>query len=294
MAREARLNVQGLARREKGLMSCLIPDDDEVFVSVDLSAGEPTVTTHFSKDPMYRYACFDGVGKIPSYSPNNVLMIDDIYLMTMSVSPIGKAQMLEVYHNTYGGLTFQEQWLKDPEHIQKTVLKKERQFHKILALALSYGMGPRKMVKSAYDSGNNLDLVDAKKFFKAYWELFSGIARLGKALEAAFVRDGHLVNAFGYRLVPDKKESYKCLNYFIQSSVSGIMHVLNAKFFALAPYCKFVTVIHDELIFSVQSSRLEESRLAMTRAVESLNQDLAWSVKIRTGWAPGNNLYEAK
>ena len=42
MAREKRLNIQGLARREKGLMSALVPKEGHVFVSIDLSAGEPT------------------------------------------------------------------------------------------------------------------------------------------------------------------------------------------------------------------------------------------------------------
>lgn len=292
--REPKLNVQGLARREKGLMSCLLPESGHSFVSVDLSAGEPTVTTHFSGDPMYRYACFDGVGKTPFYSPQNVLMIDDIYLMTMSVSPIGRIKMLEAFHATYNGLTFLEQWAKDPEYIQKQVLKLERQIHKILALALSYGMGPKKMVKSAYEAGYSLSLEDARKFFAAYWKLFERIARLGKYLETQFHKQGHLINAFGYRLVPDKKEAYKCLNYFIQSSVSGIMHVLCMKFFAVAPFCRFVTCIHDELIYEVPTERIEDSKKLITLATDSMNKDLKWSVNIRTGFAPGNNLYEAK
>lgn len=153
-------------------------------------------------------------------------------------------------------------------------------------------MGPKKMVKQTYDNGFDLDLKTAKEFFKAYWELFSGVKRLGERLEAEFTRNGYLVNPFGYRLVPDKP--FKSLNFFIQSSVSGIMHVFVAKLMAVAPYAHFITVIHDELIADVPEDRVEDFRRARDLATDSLNADLKWSVNIRTGFAVGANWFEAK
>ena len=298
MAKPARLNVQGLSRRLRPLMTTLVARPGHTFVSVDLSSGEPTVTTHFSQDKYYFAATFGMVGKAPYYDAQGVLMIDDIYLMGMSVSPMGKDLMREVSTRTFTAkdgktpLSFAEKWLEDKEYIQKSVLAVERPFHKILILGLGYSMGPKHMVEAAYKAGYELSLADAKAFFEAYWKLFSGVKTLGKSLQARFKRLGYLVNPFGYRLVPDK--DYKALNYFIQSSVSGVMNVLCAKFFAIAPYARFVTIIHDELITEVPDDKLEEVRIAMDKAVDSLNNDLKWSVNIRTGWAVGKSLYEAK
>jgi hypothetical protein len=286
----AKLNVQGLSRRDPGLMSCLLPDQGNVVVSADLSAGEPTITSHFSRDPRYYAATFGMVGK-PPYYDGEVLFIDDIYLMVASVSPIGRALMREMFNTKFNGLTFSQQWLVDADVI-KTQIKDQRNLHKVLTLGLGYSMGPRKLVKSAYEKGHTLPLKTAKEFFNAYWELFSGVKRLADLLEAKFKRDGYLVNPFGYRLIPDP--SYKAFNYFIQSSVSGLMNVLNAKFFALCPYAQFVTVIHDELIAEVPEEKAAEAKSIFYQAVQSLNDDLKWTVDVRCGWVEGKDWYTAK
>ncbi len=231
------------------------------------------------------------VGKNPHYN-GEVLKIDDIYLTVMSVSPMGAKTMRDIYHSMYGNKTFSEKWVESPEFFTKGLLKKERALHKTLTLGLGYSMGPKKLVKSAYNAGHVLSYRTAKDFYDAHWRLFSGVQSLGKKLEQAFARQGFLVNDFGYRLIPDSP--YKCLNYYIQSSVSGIMHVLNEKFFSLCDFASYVTVIHDELIFEVPTERLPEAKVLMERAESSLNEDLGWSVRIRTGWAEGKDWYEAK
>ena len=287
--KRARLNVQGLARRDPGLMTCIKSDPGFTTVSIDLAAGEPTVTSHFSQDKNYMYACFDGVGKRPEYR-NNILMLDDIYLMCMSTSPIGSAKMREMFNKRWPAGSFADQWLADSEVIKKA-LKVDRQVHKALALGLSYGMGARKMCKTLYEQGHILEEADAKKFKTAYWQLFSGVKkfaeRLGKVAEA----DGYIVNPFGYRLIV---EPHKAFNAFIQSSVSGILHVFTAKLMAAAPYALFITCIHDELLVDVPDDMVEQFRKDKDLATASLNVDLKWSVEIRTGFAPGKTWYEAK
>lgn len=292
MSKPLKLNVQGLSRRYAPLMTTLQADPGKTLISFDLSAGEPTITTHFSRDPYYYAATFGMVGKAPFYDARGVLNIDDVYLMGMSVSPMGKEVVRKAWNDTYDGLTFAEKWLEDKEYIQKVVFKRERPFHKILILGLGYSMGPKHMVEAAFKAGYHLSLADAKAFFKAYWELFSGVKTLGKSLEARLSKQGYLTNPFGYRLVPD--QPYKALNYFIQSSVSGVMLALCYKFFAVAQYAEFVTIVHDELITQVPTEMLEEARLAMQASVDSLNEDLQWSVSIRTGFAPGGDFYTAK
>lgn len=289
---DIRLNVQALGRREQGLMENMLPDDGCELASIDLSAGEPTVTAHYSQDENYFNACFNMVGKAPYFDKQGILQIDDIYLMGASVSPTGKDEIRAAFVASYDGLTFAEQWLKDPEVI-KARLKKCRAFHKIMMLAVGYGQKPRGMVQHAYDSGLFLKQDAAQEFFKAYWyTLFPGVRALSERLQATFRRRGYLVNEFGYRMVPERESL--CFNYQIQSSVSGIMKVYEEKLFAAAPYAEYKGTIHDEVIPQYPTPRREDMRLAAQRATDSLNKDLNWTVNIRTGFVTGSNFFEAK
>lgn len=289
MKKTKKLNVQGLARREPLLMECFPAPPETVYVSIDLAAGEPSVCTHFSEDPVYRYATFDGVGKVPHYR-DSVLYIDDIYLMGMSVSPVGRDKLRAAFDRGWPAGSFADQWLKDPDVI-KNALKKERAMHKMLILALSYGVGAKKMVKQCYEAGINLSLRDAKEFHAAYWTLFKGVKSLSKRLARQMGQDGYIVNPFGYRGVP---LPHNALNFFFQSAVSGIMHVYLLKLAALAPYMKLITIIHDELLCEIPKVLVEQFRKDSQAATDSLNVDLGWSVNIRTGFVVGDSFYTAK
>lgn len=283
----ARLNIQGLSRKDRELMSSLLPAPGNVVVSVDLSAGEPTCTAHYSKDPNYYAATFGMVGKTP-YWTTGLLMIDDIYLMTASRSPIGREEILRLWDD---GLA--EKWVADPEAVKSGEAKKVRALHKPLCLGLSYSMGPKKLVTQAYDSGFELSLATAKEFHRVYWkECFPGVERFGKLLQSKFHKQGYLVTEFGYRLVPDS--DHKCLNYFIQSTVSGIMHALNQKFFDRCDFAEFKTVIHDEVIFEVPEEYEQDAKIIWSKCVQELNSDLNWSVEIRTGWKSATNWFDIK
>lgn len=270
-------------------MSCIAADPGYITVSIDLASGEPTVAGEFSQDKNYLYATYDGVGKRPSYQ-NGILMIDDIYLMVMSVSPIGKDVMKKLYDKKWPAGSFADQWMADAEVIKKEI-KVERNFHKMLSLGLGYGMGGRKMVKSAYENGYELNFKTAKEFHAVYWMLFKGIRAMADRLALQMERDSYIVNPFGYRYTCEPAKAY---NYWNQSSVSGIMHVFTAKLAAAAPYSKFVTVIHDENLMDIPEDKVEQFRKDVKITTDSLNDDLQWSVKIRTGFAVGKNWMEAK
>lgn len=286
----ARLNVQGLARRDKEFMSCLLATPNTVVISSDLGAGEPTVTAHFSQDVNYRYATFDGVGHAPFWL-DNVLMIDDIYIMSMSKSPVGREQLLRAWNKDYNGMTFAEQWLKDKDVIAKKELKFERELHKTLALGIGYGMGAPKMVRTAHDKGFKITHSQAKAFINSYWSLFPSVKAFSDRLGLLIKKQGYMVNSFGYRLVP---KSHKSFNYLIQSSVSGLMHLILAKVFEICPDLIFITVIHDELLLEVDIAKVDQAKAAMDKAVEWVNKELNWTTKVRVGWVVGNNWYEAK
>jgi hypothetical protein len=257
---------------------------------MDLASGEPAVTSHYSGDRMYRYATLDGVGERPYYDSNHTLMISDIYLMVASRSPIGKDEVRAAFNATWPAGSFADQWVADDDIIKKS-LKTLRQLHKILCLGLGYSMQPRKLVNTAYENGFILSFKEAKEFYNVYWALFAKVRELADSLERQIKLDGALINEFGYRLTPEPRKAF---NYLIQSSVSGLIHILTAKLFALAPYSRFVTVIHDEILAEVPTDRLEEFRAAKEAAVQSLNDDLGWTVKIRVGFVSGFTWMDAK
>ena len=218
-------------------------------------------------------------------------MIDDIYLMTMSRSPVGRELMRDTFATKFGGMSFAQQWVEDSDVI-KDQLKPARNLHKMLALALGYGMGPKKMVKQAYDKGHELAMADAKIFYKEYWDLFNGVRLFAKKLERQIQRKGWMVNPFGYRLVP---ESHKAFNYYIQSTVSGIMHLYRYYLMELSgDYAIFITCIHDELLMDVPDDKIELFRKHCQEATDKLNQNLKWTVAVRTGFVTGKTWYEAK
>ena len=293
-----RLNPQGLARKDEPLMSAIEAPKGWTLISCDLASGEPTCTTHYSQDKNYADATFNLVGKAPYYDSTGVLKIDNLYLTVMSVSPMGKTLASDLFNTRYKGNSFSEQWLHNESYdgspfqdYIKNQIKPQYALHKIGTLGMSYAMGPKKFQNTAYDAGHVISFPEAKAFYQKYWTLFSGIKKFANVCANNFKNRGFLVNEFGYRLVPDK--NYKAFNYWIQSTVSGIMHVLCAKFFTLAPYCRFILVIHDEVIFACPNERVEEARAAMKQAEASLNSNLKWRVNMRVGWKPGSNMYEA-
>lgn len=284
-----KLNIQGLSRKSIGLMSCILPDPGCVLISSDASAGEPSIITNFSKDKNYHDAAF-GTGIAPYYDETGTLKIDDIYLTVASISPIGKDAIRTAFNKSYDGLSFSEQWMKDPEIIKKD-LKDIRQFSKINCLGIGYGMGPRKMVISAYEKGYILSFEDAKTFYKAYWNLFKGVRNLSDYLSARMEKDGFIINPFGFRL---QCEGRKAFNYFTQSTLSSIFHIYMREIFETASYAQFITLIHDELIIQIPENKVEDFRQVINKVTDTINQNLNWSINLRFGFAIGKNLYEAK
>lgn len=286
MAEHKSLNAQGLSRNIEPLMRSMVADPGMVMFASDLAAAEPGVTSQLSKDRNYYDASFGMIGKRPHYD-GKVLKIDDLYLTVMSVSPIGADDMRKAFDE----LRVADTWGADAEGI-KRALKGPRNIHKVLALALAYGLGPKGVVRTAKVKGYDLDPRVAKAFYESYWDLFSGVRDLGKRLEREFRRKGYLVNPFGYRLVPEA--DYKCLNAVIQSTVSGIMSALCAKFFAACPWAQYGIVLHDELIGQIPQGREDEARKLLEACALDLTEDLGWEIPIRVGWNTGRDLYSIK
>ena len=274
------VNLPALARRDAPFMSTWVADEGRTFVSCDFSSLEPSISAHFSQDPYYSYATFGGIGRLPYIDHAGVLMIDDVYLMTASVMP-GIGETIRAFFQDVENC---RQWLKDKESITgHKLIKPLRSKAKPACLGFNYGMGPKRFVNQSYEAGSNVTLSEAKAMYKAYWELFAGVGKLAKKLEALLKKNGSIVNPFGYRLTP---ESHKGYNAFIQSSASGVVDVLALDFFTSCPEARFIAFIHDEIIFDIDDALLDYSLKVKNECVDRLNKTLGWSVPMRLGFCP--------
>jgi DNA polymerase I-like protein with 3'-5' exonuclease and polymerase domains len=284
------LNAQGLARRNKGLMSSIVPTStNNVFVSADVVSAEPCVTAHYSGDRNYILATFEMQGKRP-YWEGDMLIISDIYLMVMSRSPTSRQVLLDAWKREWPAGTFPDQWIADSEII-KSHLKSERSFCKALCLGLGYGMQPRRLAKTAAESGRPISLKVAKEFYEAYWTLFSGLKSFADKCEETVARRGFIMNCFGYCNIPEPRKSF---NAFIQSTVSGIINYVATEWMERCPYAKMVTVIHDELIIEVPRDNVEDLREQQKKTLQELNDLLRWKTRVDLGFVVGEDLYSAK
>ena len=303
---EAKLNVQGLARRDeglKGLCSYIIPDEGRVFLSMDLGAGEPTCTAHYSQDPRYFHASVGGIGQPPYVDSDGVLMIDDVYIMFMSKTPIGSPIIKEALAKQWPEGTFAEQWVKNSKPI-KSMVKESRQIHKMLVLALLYGLGVTKMGKQLQEQfGITMGPSQCREVYDGFWNTFPLVRALVIKCSNRAAAQGFIANEFGYRVTfptgPKGFEyTHKACNYLIQSTVSGIMHMFNFALFDFARQAgvnmEFITVIHDETVVSILKEDVERVKVFHQNAVKSLNERLKWSVPIRVGFNIGEDFYEMK
>jgi hypothetical protein len=283
-----KVNLPALARRDVPFMECWEADPGKVFISSDFTSLEPSITAHFSRDPNYRYATYDGIGKEPFINEHGVLMIDDIYLMVASRSPGIMEPVIEFFSNPENCA----KWVIDSDACKADpLLKGPRKKAKPQCLGFGYGMGPKRFVKQCYDAGIPMTLSQAKLMYKAYWELFPEIRKLTKQLEVAFKKRGFFVNPFGYRLTT---EPHKAYNAFIQSSASGVVDIITYKFFRELPEANFECLVHDEYVYQIDEKLLKKAKEVTDTCVESLNKDLAWDIPMRLGFEIGKTFADLK
>ncbi len=279
------LNIQAISRRDKNLMSALLPPEGEVFISSDASSGEPRVITQLTKDKNYRAFTYDMVGKAPYYR-GQILMIGDIYLALAAVMP-GTAEVIRARFNE--GVF--DKWVSDKDYVL-SVVKKQRTIAKPAELGLSYGMQGKKLARNLTESGHDTTEEEGYAIQRQRELLYPDIMRKAKQLAVAAEKQGCIYSLFGFRVggVPGRK----AFNATIQSSLNGVMALYLQYWLEEAPFLKFVTIIHDELIMSCPIPLVEDARRAKEIAQNRVNEVLCWDVTMDFGFVTGANLYEAK
>lgn len=287
------LNIQALPRRNKDFMSCVLPREGNIFASIDSVGCEPTVISEYTGDVNYKNIVFDMKGKTPHWI-NNTLILDDIYLSVLSMTPFGRTYLKDIWDNhRFPAGSFAEQWLVDSE-VVKAVVKKYRTIAKIAVLASGYSAGPTKIHKAINEAGFVISETDARNLHNAFWKLFAGVKRYAEDCSKNALANGlRVINRFGQ--VMWLTSPHKAFNAEIQSSVNPIMQEFTRFLLQQSPYAHFVTFVHDEAIIELPVDKVEEFKAAHAIATQKVNEFLDWKrVKMSFGFAVGANLYEAK
>lgn len=296
MTKQKRLNIQGLAVRSELLVGCIKSDPGKIFVARDIIAAEPTITSLLSNCPYYTYATYTGIGKKP-YWQNNILFVNDLYLMFGSINPLTKVKIRELFNS--------DEWMQDPE-IVKAKLKKERSFNKLVCLASAYGVGAKKLQSIFLENGYKLSLEQTKEVLGEFWALFKRIKQTITSLTRSIERQnnyytdnkinrqGFITNLFGFRVTP--KKPHDAFNALCQSSVSGLMNLYMKMIFEHNSEIKqeFISVIHDCMIVQIPIENVEKSNIIAAKVLEDLNKELDWSIPIRVDFHSADNFFGLK
>ncbi len=182
------------------------------------------------------------------------------------------------------------------------VTSDERRQAKTINFGILYGMGQRKLSKEL-----GISQTEAKTLITNYFARFPSIsdflqssvtrARSNQYCETLFGRRLYLpfINSSGMRL---KSESERvAVNMPIQGTAADIIKIamidIHEQINGL-DWIRMILQVHDELVFEVQSSHLDEAKQLVRQAMENaLPEQFRSVVRLQTDIGTGDNWYEA-
>lgn len=285
------LNMLALCRRDKRCASVYLPEDDEIFISQDISGAEPNVMLNLTHDPMLKFFLKEAKGVAP-YWDGDTLMTDSMYITFASRNIVGRTLIKEAYEREWNGKSFSEQYLEDSDVIKKWLDSKGKAYsmYKMLTLALFYGLGGTGVVRQLGEYGVTLSDQQGKNIYASFWELFSEVSRYQRMLQRALKKVPFLTNPLGFKL---NCKPRNVLNAYIQSFVSSFISNL---LFALDTYRKatYIMTMHDEIIHSIKEKYIAEYLAFRNEVLSKLNSALGFEFPLELGCTRGRNFYEAK
>ncbi len=182
------------------------------------------------------------------------------------------------------------------------ISSEQRRYSKIINFGLIYGMGSFRISKE-------LDITrsEAKEFIENYFANFPTIKNyIAESIEKAKV-NGFAETIFGRRLfLPHLSGSNKmkikeservAVNMPIQGSAADIIKIAMITIHRKIKNndkIKMISQVHDELVFEVHKSVLDDAKALITTEMESvLGQDLTDLVKLKVDVGVGANWFEA-
>lgn len=268
--------------KSQAVMSNFISQPGNVWVDLDFSALEPTVTAEFSGDKNMNFIYGNGA------APN------DIYLF------IG-AQIPGRIGDAIRGVGF------DPYKPTKETLarakkecKSERNVCKTVVLACAYGAGVGKITSTLEADNIYLPEEEVRQVWDTYWNTFAQVKRFGFELQREWDRNGgYILNGVGRPMCVTEDYKKDLLNRFIQSTGHDILleyilivtSELNKK---QIPWQPNILDFHDAMSVEVPEEYGQEVAQLFTDCLDLLNDKLQGTIKLRGVPTVGTNLSETK
>lgn len=260
-----------------------------MFISMDISAGEPTILLNLCDDPTLRGVLFDYRGRRPEWE-NGLLMSDSLYVTLMSGTDVLGPLLRDMPQEWY------DAWVTDNEKAKgwNAEFKKAYKVAKIATLALIYGLSPAGLVRQFAENGLTLSLDDARKIYSQFWASIKYASKLKEKLvkefEKAYKAKRALISPFMFPLPTGKPKD--ALNRNVQSSISSFLRFLWRRLFPNHLGVTMVCVVHDELVVECKKELVEDFKKFFYEKLSELNTELNLKYPMAMGFAVGETFYE--
>lgn len=285
-------NLLACNRRNKIVMSNLVPHEECVFVSSDIAGAEPTILLNYSDDATL-YEILYTYKKKPAEYRGETLMTSNMYITSLSTTKFMKDSIRKA--EGVLGASFVDAWNANADKA-KEALGSSYDFAKMQALALIYGLSPSGVVRQFGDAGIVVTKEFGKDFYDNFWRVLPQAAKFRdrtiRLFEKANSKKMAVCNPLGTPLPSQKPRD--SMNRIIQSSVSSFIRLLCYLIFTKNKpefHLRLVCIIHDELIVEVCKEDVEKYRAHLKACVDEANSIIGFKYPLSLGFKLVNDFY---
>jgi hypothetical protein len=268
-------------------MGPIVADEGNVLISQDLAGAEPNLLLNYSDDQTL-YSILYNLKGVKPYWDRGVLMTDNLYVTTMSSTPL-LGPLLETLGENWATL-----WVTDQD-TAKTQIGGVYPTCKASCLALLYGMQKARLSRQLAEVGVIMTDAEVANIYNGFWDSLPAVKALRDFLiyefKQAKKKKQCYMSPMGFPLPTGKAND--ALNYCVQSGVSSWIRRLNQELFK-HDWFYLIAIIHDELIVSVPEHRVEEYRAILLQEVDNCNKFFGLKYPMRLGFTVSKDFYGFK
>lgn len=244
---------------EKDVIHCGL--NQEVVKTFRLSSSEPNLqnlTTRGEGDasiPVKKaFISRNGVLLFKDFKQQEMLFMLDQARETSVINKLLKSEKPDFYLAT-------AETIKEMSGIEM-----ERAIAKEIALSLAYGKGDQALADKL-----DVSLLKAKDLKATFFKGLPRLRLLKEQLERQVKRYGYILNAYGRVLYLSRKDAYKAVNWYVQSSCAIMMKIAlnNVENLCAGYKSNLILTVHDETILDVYPSELKEISPLIDKAMVS-------------------------
>lgn len=274
------LNFQQLPKSRRYL-ECYRPLPGRVWIDCDIDSLEQVVLAEDSRDAT--------LWKLygPEAKKNDVYLFNGAYLPGIKDAILGAGY--DPDNPTPEGIA-----------AAKKQAKKARSVAKVITLGSSYGMGPNKLQMTLALQGIDIDLDEAKRMHRSYWELYSGVKEYERNLvESWKYHGGWIYNALGRPVCVAHDYIKDIVNRSIQSAGHDICMMIIEELKYLREesglwYRGVCWDFHDQTIVECREEDAENVMRVFKVAYQRVNEKLNGDIPITGTPVKVYNLADAK